>query len=80
MKQKSTWKVAKYEALRSVILIVQRRETSIISPNDCPYPLVQKCSGRQIDKKNLLGSYTWVETCLLGKEGARIGFRFKMVE
>ena len=51
MKQKSTWKVAKYEALRSVILIVQRRETSIISPNDCPYPLVQKCSGRQIDKK-----------------------------
>ena len=51
MKQKSTWKVAKYEALRSVILIVQRRETSVISPNHCPYPLIQKCSGRQIDKK-----------------------------
>ena len=79
MKQKSTWKVAKYEALESVILTVQRRGTLVISPNHCPCPLVQKCSGRQRDKI-LLGLYTWVETCLLGKEGARTGFRFKMVE
>ena len=51
MKQKSTWKVAKYEALESVILTVQRRGTLVISPNHCPCPLVQKCSGRQRDKK-----------------------------
>lgn len=50
MKQKSTWKVTNYEALRRVILIVQRG-TLVILPNHCPYPPVQKCSGRQIDKK-----------------------------
>lgn len=35
MKQKSTWKVAKYEALRRVVLIVQRG-TLVVLPNHCP--------------------------------------------
>ena len=68
MKQKSTQKVAKYEALRSVILIVQRRETSVISPNHCPYPLIQKCSGRQIDKKTYQAHTLGQRLAHLGKK------------
>ena len=48
--QRSTWKVLKYEALRDVVLSVQRRGTLVTSPSPCAYPLVQKPLGRHRDR------------------------------